>query len=529
MRGTYIRGVVMKESKNVRRVITVVIMILFSCTVCNGDKINFNVIREPAVAGQFYSNDADVLEQGINDFIADALPGFSQKPVAIITPHAGYIYSGQICADAFKQAMGHNYDLVVILGINHTVPGFNRVSVYRGDGYRTPLGIAEIDTGLAEALAACDSRFAFYPSVHVREHSVEVQLPFVQSLFPGVRVITAVIGVSDPKLCRDFGLALAEKIKDRRTLIVASSDLSHYPSYDDARDVDRHTLEAIQTLDTTRFQRVIKEQMSRKISNLSTCACGEGAILAAMEAAKALGGTDAHIISYANSGDVAVGNRSRVVGYGAVAIWKTPLEGVPGPFETNETPMLQTPMSDREHRVLLDFARRNIERYLTTQILPLTRGFDSSFYANRGAFVTIRKHGSLRGCIGHMAWDTPLISVVGGMAFQAAFQDRRFPPLSRDEMSDVELEISVLTPCSLVDGAGDIVTGRDGVMIHKNGRSAVYLPQVAPEQRWDVIETLEHLCQKAGLAKDAWKEGAELYTFQAEVFSEGEYLKQLDH
>jgi AmmeMemoRadiSam system protein A len=138
-------------------------------------------------------------------------------------------------------------------------------------------------------------------------------------------------------------------------------------------------------------------------------------------------------------------------------------------------------------------------------------------------FVTLKKKGELRGCIGHMIADEPLGKLVGTMALQAAFNDRRFPPLTADELQDIEIEISVLTPMKQVADASDILVGRDGVLLSKNGQSAVFLPQVATEQGWSREEMLKHLCQKAGLSADCWKQKAQFSTFQALVFSESEF------
>jgi AmmeMemoRadiSam system protein A len=158
-----------------------------------------------------------------------------------------------------------------------------------------------------------------------------------------------------------------------------------------------------------------------------------------------------------------------------------------------------------------------------TNTLPLARSFNSTLQQPRGAFVTLKKKGELRGCIGRMIGDEPLGKIVGVMAMQAAFNDRRFNQLTADELNDIEIEISVLTPMKKVSGAGDIVVGRDGVLLDKDGYHAVFLPQVAPEQGWNREEMLDNLCRKAGLEKGCWKKGAQFSTFQAVVFSESEF------
>ncbi len=483
-------------------------------------------IRPPAVAGRFYPADPEKLRLAIDGYIKDADTWTSPthaEPIAVIVPHAGYVYSGQIAADAFKRAtQRREIDLVVILGTNHTTPGFDGFSIYPRGGYRTPLGVAEIDADIAGRLLESDEKCVFNPELHRREHSVEVEVPFVQRLFPKAKIAPIVVGTTDLDDCRRFGRKLADIVKDRDLLIVASSDLSHYPEYEDALDVDKKTLDAVTTLDLEKVKSTIRRQMRRGIRNLSTCACGEGPILVTMAAVNALGVDQSYTISRANSGDAIIGDVSRVVGYGAVIFVKPNSVITDEPRERVDQPV---------KKCLLELARETIHRYLTTETLPLPRltapvpegGKGLRYDALRGAFVTLKENGELRGCIGHMAEDTPLQLCVGRMALQAAFNDRRFRPVELEELDDIEIEISVLTPFELVSGYQDIVIGRDGVVIKKGGRQAVYLPQVAPEQGWTVEETLDHLCRKAGLPAGSWREGAELYTFQAEVFSEGEF------
>lgn len=543
-------------------------------------------VRPPAAAGRFYPEDAAKLRSLIQADLGSAVAPLGVHPLAIVAPHAGYIYSGQIAADAYRQVSGSSPDLVVILGTNHTTAGFRGISVYPRGAYRTPLGLARIDEEVAGALRDADPDVNFVPAVHEREHSVEVQIPFVQSLFPEAEIVPVVVGAPDLALCTRFGTALAGVLRGRHALIVASSDLSHYPPYDQAEEVDRKTLASIASLDPARFHAVARSQLELGVPGLATCACGEAPILAAMVAAKTLGATRGIVVAYANSGDSAAGDRSQVVGYGAVvftdsspgapsgpeqrstgeipsrgAIEKVRIlaanDGIrrPAPNEEVLTPAVSG--EDRTHakgeesraagvgdaeavpeegpgeagpelreeqkRELLELARTTIERYLSRETTPTARAEEPALQVKRGAFVTLTKHGQLRGCIGHMVADTPLDQVVRRMAVQAAFADPRFPPVTAEEVPQLEIEISVLTPYSPVAGADDIVLGRDGVLLRKSGRSAVFLPQVAPEQGWSLPEMLDHLCLKAGLPAGSWKQGAELFVFQAEVFSEHEF------
>ena len=482
-----------------------------------------NDIRLPVVAGRFYPASASALKQAVRKFMNDAVPVQVKNPMAIVVPHAGYVFSGQIAADGFRQAADHPCDVVVILGTNHTSGSFRKISVYPGDGFSTPLGITMIDKEVVEALLAADPECVPDKSLHQQEHSIEVQLPFIQILFPDARIVPAVIGSPDIGLCRRFGEALAGVLKNRRALIVASADLSHYPHADAAEEVDGKTLAAMEKLDPALLQKVTQTQMNRGIPNLHTCACGEAAVMAAMSAAKAMGATGGKVIRYAHSGNVPVGERDRVVGYGALVYHADP---VSAPANESDLPTAAASgalLTDADKRALLAYVRETLICKLSRRTVPLAQGLSPGAQQKRGVFVTLKKRGDLRGCIGRMIPDKPLHELVGAVALQSALEDPRFRPVTFDELKELEIEISVLTPMAPVPNAGHIVVGRDGVLIRKGGRSAVFLPQVAPEQGLGRDNMLEHLCYKAGLPPGSWKEGAELLTFQAIVFGEADF------
>ena len=479
-------------------------------------------IRPPAVAGQFYPSDPGRLKLAIQEFIKSAVPPATEKPIGIVVPHAGYVFSGQICADAFRQAGNHRYEVVVILGTNHTAAGFDRISVQAKGGYRTPLGTVPVDEEVAAALLADDGDCTSDVEPQKREHSVEVQVPFVQVLFPDARIVPVVVGVPDYAMCTRLGGALAKVLRNRNALIVASSDLSHYPEYNTAVSVDRRTLDAIALLDPKELSSVIRNQERSAAAHVETSACGEAPIMTAAAAARALGATRGVVVSYANSGDTLIGDASRVVGYGAVVYTTGQVKDqILGPFMHPPVPATARPLQAAEKKWLLSFARETVRRYLTTETVPLPRAFPPQLEYRQGAFVTLKKRGELRGCIGHMAEDMPLARATGLMAMQAAFNDSRFTPVTLSELADLEFEVSVLTPFKPISSADEIVIGTDGVVLAKSGRSAVFLPQVATEQGWKTPELLENLCRKAGLPVDAWKSGAQLYVFQAQVFHEG--------
>ncbi|MBE3132430.1 MAG: AmmeMemoRadiSam system protein B [Acidobacteria bacterium] len=480
-------------------------------------------VREPAVAGQFYPASAAALQQAIQAYLRDALPPKPERPVAMVVPHAGYVFSAQIAADAFRQAGAHKYDVVVIMGANHSAAGFDRIAILPGTGFRTPLGVVEIDRGVADSLIREDADCIFDQAAHAKEHSVEVQVPFVQQVFPGVKIVPVVVGVQDAAACIRFGRALAKVLKDRQPLIIASSDLSHYPSAREAPEVDRRTLEAIASLNPNTFRKEADAGMARGVPELVTTACGSAPIMAAMTAASGLGATRGVVVSYANSADVAVGDPRRVVGYGAVTFTTgergTDTTALRKPMAAAST----EPLDLADKQALLVLARETLNRFLTTDTLPLARGFSPRADRVQGAFVTLKKRGELRGCIGQIVGAAPLARVVSMMALEAALNDTRFDKVRASELASLEIEISALTPPKAVAGAHAVVVGRDGVILQKDGRSAVFLPQVATEQGWGREEMLDNLCQKGGLPAGCWKSGATLQTFQADVFSEHQF------
>ncbi|MEJ2246843.1 MAG: AmmeMemoRadiSam system protein B [Acidobacteriota bacterium] len=474
-------------------------------------------IRQPAAAGQFYSSDPAKLELAIRQFLHDSSPIPMEDPLAIVVPHAGYIYSGQICADAFRQVMNRRYDTFVILGVNHTTGGFQGVSLADYESFRTPLGDIPIDeTVTAELLAKCTDCVRSR-EVHLREHSIEVQVPFIQVLFPDAKIVPVIIHPPDPDLCMRFGKILAGVLKDKKALIVISSDLSHYPDSAEAFKKDRETLEAISSLDP---ENIVSVMHDLNAPNLDTRACGEAGIVSGITAAGLLGATQAVVAGYSNSGDIAVGDRTRVVGYGAVVLVPGNTKIETSAFNRPKAPDTATPLEDSEKRALLTFARKTLRQYLTSQTVPLARNFPARLSFKQGVFVTLKSRGLLRGCIGNILPKDELCKSVGTIALQAALNDPRFPPVAAKELDDLEIEISLLTPLKSISDPDQIVVGQDGVLLTKEGKSAVFLPQVAPENNWNRTQMLDNLCTKALLPSGCWKQNARLETFQAEVFSE---------
>lgn len=482
------------------------------------------LLREPAVAGGFYPADPAELRAMVRDMLAAAetveLPG---RVLALMVPHAGYIYSGPVAAMAYAQLRGRSFDTVILIGPSHRVP-VTGVALPESTRWRTPLGEVPVDTDICDAL--CDASRLFYRDelAHRYEHSLEVQLPFLQTVLEGFAIVPMVVQELSPEDCATVGATIARVAAGRSVLLIASSDMAHYPAYEDDNRVDSAMLDAIKTLDPSAVFAADHKLMSEGVPQLACTLCGLEAVATVMTAARELGADSVHVLKHANSGDVPAGDRSRCVGYGAVALCgpKRPADVSTQEAENTSSAEPGGELDSEQQAALLALARESIAAYLSGRPLPEPPD-DPAFARKRAVFVTLHKHGRLRGCIGSLEATQPLGQAVISAALAAATEDPRFRPVTADELDDLHLEISVLSPLRRVTSPDEIIVGTHGVLVRQGWRSGVFLPQVAPEQGWNREEMLTHLCaEKAGLPPDAWKHGAELYVFTAQVFAEPE-------
>ncbi len=453
-------------------------------------------VQEPVVAGSFYPSDPDALRGMVRKYLAEAgKPRIKGEILGLIAPHAGYVYSGPVAGYAYREVSGKRYDLVVVIAPSHTA-SHNGVSVLLKDAYRTPLGDVPIDRKLAADLAEKVPWIESVPALFAREHSLEVQLPFLQeTLEPGFRILPLVMGNPSPALAEALTDVLSGAVRGRKVLFVASSDMSHYYPYDRAVSMDRGTLEFIQK---GRFEELFSACSARK-SEL----CGLGPVQVVMRLADRMGIEEGTVLKYANSGDTA-GNPSRVVGYGSIAF-------------VNHNPGLS--LSDKQS--LLTLARLTLEQYVREGTLPEVLPGSEALREPGAAFVTLKVDGQLRGCIGQLQATVPLYRSITEMTRASCSRDRRFKPVRPEELDRIRIEISVMTPFSPVEDPEKIEVGKDGLYLIAGGRSGVLLPQVSVEQGWDREAFLQAICRKAGVPDGVWKEaGARMFTFRAQVFRE---------
>ena len=506
--------------------------------------------RQPAVAGQFYPSDRGELRIIIDNYLKEAKipPHHFKSPLpplsrgnpqggiewakALIVPHAGYVFSGLVAAHAYKAIQDRKIETVVIICNSHTAY-FDGIAVDDSLFWRTPLGEVEVDKKLAEKFAELDGDIKFNSEAHKAEHSLEVQLPFLQMVLQdGFKIVPLLFGNAKRDGYKKLAVALAKNLGDD-DLVVISSDMSHYPSYEDANKIDNETLKIIRKGGIEELEAHIAEVENKNIPNEQTLLCGIDGVKTIMELANILGWR-AEILKYANSGDAPVGDptslklrgasKESVVGYGAVVFAESQkLEVRSKNFKelSSEASELSSVLNCEQQRVLLNIAKIAVESYIKTGKVSEFEINDERLNWKEGVFVTLKRDGKLRGCIGQIIpGDKPLWQVARDMAIAAAAEDDRFSPVSAAELGDLEYEISVLSAPQKITNWQDIELGKHGVIIKKGLRGGVFLPQVANETGWSKEEFLAQLCyQKAGLSADCYKDkDVEISVFTAQVF-----------
>ena len=492
-------------------------------------------------AGSWYPADPGQLQATVDTYVQQAevepIPG---RLLAVIVPHAGYVYSGAVAGYSFRamQEAGCSDHVIVVIGDTHTGNGSADVAVWAKGAFETPLGSIWVDETVGQALVEAENAaragIEFDRNAFKNEHPVENQLPFIQAVCPGARIVPIVIRRPSPQNAQVLADALVAALGQRPALIVASTDLSHYRSYDEARAMDEVALQAIASLD---IQAVADSPQRCKELGLGggdpSTMCSQGSVMTAIAAARRMGADRASVLHYANSGDVPIGQRNQVVGYGAVALWQSqngvdvpasqlPATTIPSSAESMpDTPLSLSPEAQQE---LLVLARQTAAQFLKTETFPPFHTDDPALLQPLGAYVTYEKEGELRGCVGRIEADRPAFLNVQYAAVAAALADSRFPAIAPEELDELDIEITLLEPLRQVESPDEIQIGRDGVLMRVGAdKGALYLPQVPPEQGWDLQATLLSLCRKAGLPEDAWqRDDARFYVFSGQWFSEGE-------
>jgi len=479
------------------------------------------VLRSLLTKRGWYTADANALSKQIEGFFQKAEVKPINNVIALILPHAGYQFSGQTAVMAIKTA-DKKYKRIVIIGPSHAVPMEEVLSVPRATHYETPLGQIPLDVDFVNNLLKY-SMFQNVPRAHkydygFQEHSVQIELPLLQHGQKDFKLVPIVAGSCSLETISKAGTILRSLV-DQETLVIISSDFVHYGhrfSYvpftenvpDEIRKVDMGAYEYIARLDSEGFLEYKRKTMA------PICGYIPIAVLLSMLSEP----VKAELINYTTSGEL-TGDFTNCVSYLSIA-FSGAWQNCPQIEPQASAPEL----TGEDKRQLLTLARKTIVYALRNRRVPQASELDvtisDTMRCPRAAFVTLKKNSQLRGCIGDIFPQRPLYKSVILNAINACVNDRRFPVVAETECKDIAIEISALTVPEPVALPDDIVIGTDGVVLNKDGHSAVFLPQVAPEQGWDVNQMLTQLSLKAQLPPDAWKEGARFLVFQAVVFGE---------
>jgi AmmeMemoRadiSam system protein B/AmmeMemoRadiSam system protein A len=472
------------------------------------------VDRNPYAAGRFYPADKGSLQKDLASlFMESRKPEGKDRVRAIICPHAGYVFSGKTAASAFS-AIPRNasYKNIFIIGSSH-VMSFDGASVYDEGDYVTPLGKAVVNREIAAELKKNSKVFNFPVTAHAKEHSIEVQVPFIQYYFNNTPpIVPIILGTNSSKTVKQVAEALKPWFTEDNLFII-SSDFSHYPSYKDAVEYDRLTATSIKSGKPSVFLRTLDENSGKGIKGLLTSMCGWTSGLTLLYLAEGNDNLVFNIVDYSNSGDSPYGNKDEVVGYNAITLTEKPARPVN---------MEELRFTESEKSLLFRYARNSVLSRLENKPPEPDpdRKLPPVFNEHLGAFVTLKINGMLRGCIGRFASDEPLYKVVKESAVSSAFGDPRFPQLSEEEYPRTEFEITVLGSMKKISDINEIKLGRHGIYIKKGNKAGTMLPQVAIENHWTLEQFLGYTSRdKAGLGWDGWK-NADIYIYEGVVLEE---------
>jgi len=430
------------------------------------------MIRNPVVAGQFYPESASQLKAMIEQLVDEK--SAKEEVIGLVSPHAGYIYSGPVAGRVISRIKFK--DTFVIIGPSHTGRG-EPLSIMTEGTWKTPLGEVEIDSELAKQILATSSHLAEDYQAHQHEHSIEVQLPFLQYFKSDIKLVPIVLAYSTGAIYKEIGREIAQAIKDlnKEVVIIASSDMTHYEPQESAQRKDTQAIEAILDLN--------EDELLRRVDKLNISMCGYAPVASLISAAKQLGATGAELVRYQTSGDT-TGDYSSVVGYAGIII-------------TGMSPLAR-------------LAKKTVETFVKEGKTPNPEELTPEMKEKAGVFVSIHKFGELRGCIGTFepAKENVAEEIIAN-AVSSATRDPRFPPVAPNELKDLEYSVDVLTKPEPVADKSQLDPKKYGVIVECGFRKGLLLPDL---EGVDTVDYQIDICrQKAGIAPD---EPIKLYRFE---------------
>lgn len=497
-------------------------------------------VRPSALAGRWYTADKTQLAREIDGYLASAKKAeLDGKVVGLICPHAGYTYSGEAAAAGYRLIKGKPIKRVIILAPSHYA-AFHGASIMDVDFFRTPLGDVLLDKDAVVKLRK-NSLFNDYPNAQTSEHSIEIQLPFLQRTLKSFEIIPVLISNLNQLDYSDLADALKPFVDDS-TLVVASSDFTHqgprfgYVPYKTDKkskiyELDHKAFGYIKNLDQKGFNSFVDE------SGATICGADPIGVLINL-----MSGTEPVEIDYYTSGDV-TNDWGNSVSYFSIAFVKNndKDKSNPGKNAVNNDPPgdrkianknskkevknMSDELTKDEQKTALRLARNTLEMWVNSRKVPedVEKNYDitNTLKDKRGVFVTLNMHGDLRGCIGYVTGREPVYKAIMDNAVNASTYDPRFSPVGKSELNEIDIEISVMTPMVKVKSVDEIEVGVHGLMMKNGMRSGLLLPQVPVEWGWNRQEFLEHTCQKAGLNSNCWKDpNTVILKFTAQVFGE---------
>ncbi len=435
------------------------------------------MVRNPVVAGQFYPGSAAELSAMI-EMMVDKKAA-KQEVVGLVSPHAGYIYSGPVAGAVISRVKFK--DTFIIMGPNHTGMG-KPLSIMTRGVWKTPLGEVEIDAELAQRILTASRHLTEDDIAHQFEHSIEVQLPFLQYFKPDIKIVPIVLAHSGGEVYKEIGQGIAQAVKEsgREVVIMASSDMTHYEPQDSAQHKDTQAIEAILELN--------EDELLKRVEELNISMCGYAPTVSLIAAARELGATGAELVKYQTSGDT-TGDYAAVVGYAGIII---------------------TAMSP-----LVRLAKETVETYTRTgRVLETPKELTPEMKAKAGVFASIHKLGELRGCIGTFEpQEANVAEEIIANAIRAATRDPRFPPVDADELKELDYSVDVLTKPELIKDESQLDPKKYGVIVECGYRKGLLLPDLAGVD--SVERQIEICCLKGGITPD---EPLKLYRFQVKRY-----------